>query len=279
MSILNRVLAGTALLLTAATSSAQTPPPAQPATVQPKSAANLYRYRFLGVYDAQTGDPIEGVEVADIANGNKSSTTKTGTISLFFLPDGGSLVRLRKIGYETQTLPISISPADTAPITIVMSRATQLPTVVVNDTAPRHMSAGLRRFEEHRAQGFGHFIAEDDFRKHENSTMASLLTSKMPGILTVPGPGGAKYIVSSRKPCSGPALRQCRQNDCYVSVYIDNVRTFDATTSPSNMRPDFERISPVEYAAAEFYQGAEVPPEYNSTSSGCGVLLLWTRER
>lgn len=276
MRVLDRAGALAALVLATMTVGAQTP---QPAGSGAAAAANLYRYRFLGVYDAQSGEPLEGVEVADIANGNKSMTTKTGTVSLFFLPDGGSLVRLRKIGYETQTMAISISPADTTPVTIVMVKATQLPAVIVNDSAPRHLSGGLRRFEEHRALGFGHFITEDEFRKHDNSTLANLLTSKLPGIQTVPGPGGAKYVVSSRKPCSGPALRGCRQADCYVSVYIDNVRTFDASTSPSTMRPDFERISPIEYAAAEFYQGAEVPPEYNSTSSGCGVLLLWTRER
>jgi hypothetical protein len=259
--------------------SAQTPPPATPTPARAAAAANLYRYRFLGVYDALTGDPVEGVEVADIANGNKSLTTKTGTVSLFFLPDGGSLVRLRKIGYETQTIPISITPADTAPVTIVMAHATQLPTVVVNDSAPKGLSVGLRRFEEHRALGFGRFIDETEFRKHDNSTMANLLIARMPGLMSVTGPGGAKYIVSAHKPCSGPALRTCRQQDCYVTVYVDNTKTFDAATSAGALKPDFEHMSANEYAAAEFYQGAEIPPEYNATSSGCGVLLLWTRIR
>jgi hypothetical protein len=258
---------------------AQIPPPATPTVARPAAAANLYRYRFLGVYDDLTGDPIEGVEVADIVNGNKSLTTKTGTVSLFFLPDGGALVRLRKIGYETQTIPIAITPADTTPVTIIMTHATQLPAVVVRDSAPKGQSVGLRRFEEHRALGFGRFIDETEFRKHDNSTMANLLTSRLPGLTSVVGPGGAKYIVSAHKPCSGPALRTCRQSDCYVTVYIDNAKTFDASTSAGALKPDFEHMSVNEYAAAEFYQGAETPAEYNATSSGCGVLLLWTRIR
>ena len=264
------------LLITGFGLAAQTPP-AAPKTAP--TASNLYRFRILGVFDAQSGDPVEGVEISDVLNGNKSTTTKTGTVSLFFLPDGGSLVRLRKVGYEAQTFPVAISPADTSPLTIILSRATELPAVVVKDSAPKRLSVGLRRFKEHQASGIGRFIDEAEFRKHDNSTMANLLASKIPGITTVVGPGGAKYAVSSRKPCSGPALRQCRQADCYVAVYVDNVKTFDAATSPTAMRPDFEHMSPIDYAEAKFYQVAETPPEYNATSSGCGVLLLWTRER
>jgi hypothetical protein len=122
------------LLATTVPARSQTPPPrAKPDTL---ARPNAYRFRVLGVFDDQTGDPVEGVEVADMLSGNSSLATRTGTVSLLFLPDGGSLVRLRKIGFESQTFPVSISPADTAPITIVLTRATQLPTVVVNDSAP-----------------------------------------------------------------------------------------------------------------------------------------------
>ena len=35
-----------------------------------------------------------------------------------------------------------------------------------------------------------------------------------------------------------------------------------------------------ELAGVEFYSdGATAPPGYNGTDGGCGVLLLWTREK
>jgi hypothetical protein len=269
-------LAGLAAITHAARSQNPTPP-AKPDTT--KHASTAYRYRILGVFDEQTGDPIEGVEVSDVLNGNKSLTTKTGTVSLFFLPDGGSLIRLRKVGYEVQTFLAAISPADTAPITATLTHATQLATVVVKDSAPKYMSPGLRGFEERRAKGMGQFVDEAEMRKNDEKTLAELLVARMPGMTRVAGRGGATYIASARKSCSGSALSGCRAPNCFVSVYVDGVRTYDASTNAGQL-PDFGRMNPRDYAAAEFYAGgASVPVEYNATNSGCGVLLLWTRER
>jgi hypothetical protein len=250
------------------------------AAPKPDSAAtsNRYRFRLLGVYDATTGEPIEGVEVADMLNKNSSLTSKTGTVSLFFLPDGGGFVRLRKIGYETQTLPVSITPADTTPITVVLAHATALPAVVVSDSAPKLIPPGLRAFEEHRKLGFGHFLEDSLFRKYETSTLANFLSSRFPGVISVPGPSGAKYLASGRKMCSGPATRQCRAPDCFVSVYQDGSKVYDAGVA-GGIRVDFEHMSPRDFEAAEFYQGAEIPPEYNSTGNACGVLVLWSRTK
>ena len=249
---------------------------AQAAPKTDSAASNRYRFRLLGVYDASTGEAVEGVEVADVLNKASSMTSKTGTVSLFFLPDGGGLVRLRKIGYETQTLAVSISPSDTVPITVILAHATALPAVVVKDSAPKFIPAALRQFEEHRKAGFGHFLDDSAFRRGETSTLANFLTAHMPGILSVPGPGSAKYIASGRKGCAGPALRTCRSPDCYVSVYLDGAKIYDAGT-PGMIRVDFEHLSPIDYSAAEFYQGAEIPPEYNSAGNSCGVLVLWSR--
>ena len=246
-------------------------------TAKPDSSASIrYRCRLLGVYDAQTGEPVEGVEVGDILSKASATTSKTGTVSLFFLPDGGALVRLRKIGYETQTVAVSITPADTIPVTIILNHATALPAVVVKDSAPKFMTPGMRQFEEHRKQGFGHFLTDSIFRKYESSSLANLLSSRMPGLITVNTPNNQKYLASGRKMCGGRALSVCSGPSCLVSVYQDGAKIFDAS-NPGSLKVDFEHLSPMDYDAAEFYQGAEVPSEYNSTGNSCGVLVLWSR--
>jgi hypothetical protein len=82
----------------------------------------LYRYRVLGVFDQATGDPIEGAQVEDITTGTYARTTSTGTVSLIFLPEGGTPVRISKVGYDDLTLAVEISPDITGPLTLLMEK-------------------------------------------------------------------------------------------------------------------------------------------------------------
>ena len=242
------------------------------------AAMPAYRFRILGVYDDASGEPIEGVEVLDVLNGNSVQTTKTGTVTLAFLPDGGSLVRLRKLGYGVQTFTVPISPSDTAPLTIVMTKATQLEKVVVTDSSPHYISPNLRTFEERKSRGIGRFIDEAEMRKNDSHSMFDVLMSHLPGLMSVPSARGQQFIASSRKMCSGPAMRACRNPDCYPTVFVDGVKA-NLNVDP-RLPPDWGRISPVDYAAVEFYAGgASAPAEYSGTNNDCGIIALWSRER
>lgn len=216
-----------------------------------------YRYRLLGVYDAQSGDAIEGAEVVDMLTKTSALTTKTGTITLVFLPDGGSVIRIRKVGYQPITMPISISLDDTVPVTVTMTAAaTTLPTVVTTDSAPHYLSPRLREFEERKKQGFGYFITEAELRKNENATMTNMVR-RFPGV----------NVVCRGRTCRAMSMR----SGCPAVVYIDGIQSTDK---------DLDKLSVNEYAGVEFYSGgATAPPQYNMTGSSCGVLLFWTRER
>ncbi len=78
--------------ITAVGVAAQTPP------ARDTSHGPAYRARVLGLFDQATGQPIAGADVFDVSSGWSAQTTVTGTVSLIFLPDGGGLVRIRKVG-------------------------------------------------------------------------------------------------------------------------------------------------------------------------------------
>ena len=87
--------------------------------------------RLLGVYSVASGEPIEGVEVFDMTSKTSALTTKTGTVSLSFLPNGTSLLRVRKVGYEAFTTVVTISPVDTLPVTVMLKPAVPVSYAVI----------------------------------------------------------------------------------------------------------------------------------------------------
>jgi len=239
-----------------------------------RTPENAYRFRVLGVYDGTSGEPIAGVEVSDILTGISATTTSTGTVSLYFLPEGGSFVRLRKVGYGVQTVLVSISPADTAPVTLILTRVAQLDAVVVHgDSTPQYLSPGLRGFEERSSHHLGHFLDEAELRKNDTRQLGTMLGSRLPGVMLVTS-RSASYLVSTRKMCKGSVLSGCKQANCFVSVYVDGALIY-----PGGPLPDFSRMFVNDFAAVEFYETSEAPPQFSDAGNDCGSLVLWSRER
>lgn len=249
------MLRAATLLLAASVAAAQQPAP---------SIAG-YRARLLGVFDLNTGGPVEGVEVTDLTSGTKALTTATGTMSLAYLPDGGSMVRIRKLGYMVITRFIAISPNDTVPLTLMLTPTTTiLPAVVTNDSSPHYHSPGLQQFEERRKAGFGRFITEGELRKSDNREMPDVLRQL----------SGVQITCTSRTPrsCIATTFRQTRGGGagCRYTVFVDGMRLSDANLLMLNVNS---------FAGVEAYSASTIPPQYNRMGSGCGVLLFWSRER
>ncbi|MEP6493244.1 MAG: carboxypeptidase regulatory-like domain-containing protein [bacterium] len=252
-----------ALFIGAVSVFAQTP-------ASPASAAS-YRNRLLGVYNAQSGEPVEGAQVTDVLNRTTAQTTKTGSVTLAFLPDGASLVRIQKIGFRPVTLAVEISPSDTVPLTVLFEPSAQtLPTVTTTDSALKHVAPGLSAFEERRKAGFGHFVTEGELRKYENRKLTDIVRTIPSLVIVCPKTGfrrGECYAVARRQP-SRSALQG---GECAVDVYLDGALSTDN---------DLEKLRTNQFGGVEYYSGgATIPPQYNRTGSSCGVMLLWTRDR
>jgi len=82
----------------------------------------LLPLRILGVFDVDSGEPVDDARVVDLSTGTFARTTKTGTVSLAFIPAGNWRLSIEKAGYDTLTMPIAISPRDSAGVTVVLAR-------------------------------------------------------------------------------------------------------------------------------------------------------------
>lgn len=229
-----------------------------------------YRLRVLGLFDQTTGEPVEGAEIFDVGSGWSAKTTATGTVSLVFLPDGGGLVRIRKVGYAPLITKIAISPADTAPITLLLARVTELPAVVTNDSAHHFVSGNLNGFEERARLKFsGYFITDTLLRKSENRTVSNLIRSQFPGI--------AIHLREA-------AFYSTQFDGC---ILLDGVSINTSGTSSMGGRgaariPPFNlnSLQIADLQGVEYYPRAgTAPPEFSGTGCGPAILMLWTRER
>jgi len=256
-----------------------------------------YRLRLLGVFDATSGEPIAGVEVTDMLTGLTALTTRTGTVTLSFLPDGGSLVAIRKVGFAAQTLTVPINSKDTIPITIVLEHVAELPEVTVKaDATPYHISPGLRGFEERKKAGFGYFIDEQTLRKEEGRPLGNVLVAHVPGAQVKQASGNAAFLLKSPRCMNGgqpdvyldgvalahvPDKRWTGTTQKYALLPPSRARADDAAQADLSVYPiDLSQFQVAELAGVEFYpDGATLPIQFNHTSSSCGALLLWTRER
>jgi len=248
---------------------AQTPTPQPPAPSE--TPALDYRHRLVGVFNGSTGEPIEAAEIVDVFTRTTARTTRTRTATLSFLPEGGGMIRVQKIGFQPVTMVVAISPADTVPLTVLLNPMAQvLPKVTTTDTAPKYHSPGLRDFEERRAKGFGYFVTEAELRRADNRKMTNVIRG-LPNIhIICPRTGtrrGDCYATSMRQPQKYAILG----GECPLDIYIDGVGATDN---------DLEKMRVDEYAGVEYYPGGStIPLQYNRTGSSCGVLLFWTRER
>jgi hypothetical protein len=175
----------------------------------------------------------------------------------------------QRIRHEPQTFRVAISPTDTSAITLILERSGQaLPavTTVVKgplDSVPHWLSHNLRDFEERRRTGQGSFLSEDILRKEEDRTLANVLKSHVPGIDVVESSISHVVWVKSR-----------RDYRCYPDVYLDGT-----PLNPPGGRANLIEWGVRDFSAIEFHGIATASSQYSGTGSGCGVLLLWSRER
>ncbi len=235
--------------------------------------------RFAGtIYRDSLDHTLTGTEITITALDRRTVSNYLGEFRLTGLPFGHYTVVLRHIGFAVITDTVTIGDErivlrdyELAP------QATTLDSVRVTAAVPVAVPFKLREYTERRdAHTGGYFIDDSTLRKNESRKLQDVITSFVPGVrryqsapMTQPS---AEYLSSGRGTCDGPVL-MCRSWNCPVTLYIDGAVAASSV-------PDLNSYSIGNIAAVEYYAGgASVPIKYNATGNGCGVLLLWTRDR
>lgn len=230
-----------------------------------------------------SGRALPGAEIL-LPDLKRSATANyMGEFRLNQLAVGRHEIMVRHAGFAAYVDTIEIaSGAHVDREFILRELPTKLDEVKVTAPERKYISPSLSDFEERRKTGSGHFITEEEMRKNDDHPLLNTLTTHISGVMRMPVDrrNNVEYLASGRKCGTGPALLTCKGgvSYCPVTLFLDGVMIYDA--SRGEPPPDMRNYDQRHIAAVEFYSGAAtIPAKYNQTSSGCGVLLLWTRER
>jgi hypothetical protein len=235
-------------------------------TAQVGSAQARIPGRLIGVFDDRTGQPLAEVIVEDMVTGWSAQTTATGTLSLFYVDTGGTLIRIKKVGYVPQTMPVRNSPSDTTPITVILKPAAQvLPTATTTARTHRGPADTVRKLDR---MGFY------ERRLSQGAPERAFVTTKELAKVR---------LVSDVVRFSGRPF-------CATNVYIDgmkvelpnlNLRGNARGPRTTKLLKDGidALLEPEMIVGIEMYKVADTPAQYNATQSGppCGATLIWTR--
>jgi TonB-dependent Receptor Plug Domain len=216
--------------------------------------------RLLVVVSDTTGAPVSEAEVLIPALRLRRRTDPIGRLALPAISAGDYLVIARRFGFlpDSQRARLRTTDAEVAVTFRLRTSAHVLDTARIESSALRDKMVD---FERRRASGRGTFITRDQIEQRSALTLADLLRTVRG--LTIRTSGGRTEIRFAR------ANTRIDGVDCPPELWLDGVRTFDATV---------DELDPEEVEGIELYRGlGHIPAEYLSRTAGCGIVAIWTR--
>jgi len=274
-------LAATSLVLAMVAGNADSAVAQRADSVARDSLSRTATARLHGIVSSQNGKtPVSAADVWAISVDRHVRTDSAGEFRFDGLPVGQFVVEIRHIAFEIRRDTVKLAAGRETTRRFSLTPAAQaLDTMRSLANESTYISPMLRGFEERRLsrQG-GQFISDSVLRANENTTLANIL-GRIPGATITTGPKISRVLVSTRKPCKGPAFRACTLPDCYVEIHLDGVLLYYPGSREDP--PDLAKMGVTDLAGIEYYAGgASMPIDMHSaTDEGCGSLWLWTRER
>jgi hypothetical protein len=252
----------TALLALAAALSLAAPARSQqPATAPADSAAELSGR----VFSATTGDVVRGAQILVEGTGRGALSDSAGRFRIAGLPAGDRIIEVRRIGFASARGKIHLKGGASVDATFVLED-TVVEVQGIRVTVRRDLASAfgdkLERvgYFRRKLRGLGVFLDPARVRERvQESRETSDLLRNLPGVSV------------SRTILGHSDVRLSRgESSCSPVLYVDGKQ------SPGLQMDDLNRE---DVLAIEVYRGAsETPLAYSMQKSGCGVILIWTKE-
>ena len=231
------------------------------------------------------GSPVAGAEVSLTPHAVTAITAVDGRYVLTVPSPGQAALSVRAIGFQSTSRRFIFAGRDSLVVNFSLARATQVLEPVTVTGAPAVGTGRMQGFEIRRERGTGQYFTRADLAAHGSAPLSGVLrTAKNLQLFRRPAECGGGFTIGTGRGqdrltmgvqetlmlgCSGNRFA------CFPAIYLDGMSFWiPGTPGP----PDVDAFRSDDLEAIEIYRGpGQVPPEYNSLGSSCGVILLWTR--
>lgn len=226
------------------------------------------------VVDASRDAGIPDVVVRIEEAGAASVTDPDGRFRFEDLPPGTYRLSVERLGYTSRAHEVELVAGEALESRIVLSADPVPIEDIVVDVEARNLALAQAGFYERRDRGLGLFVTREEIERRRPMVTTDVLRS-LPGVRVTQTSrfGSTAQAVVLR----GGTRTEARGPDgCGPEIWLDQVRlTREEGGGPV---PLDRYVVPEEIEALEIYRTpAEVPAQYSTRESSCGVIVVWTR--
>lgn len=220
--------------------------------------------RLEGVVRDSSGARIADATVSGAGDGRPLAISDdSGTYHIDRLPPGRMAFVVRHFGFRPETVTVSVVDARPTRSDFVLTAVVvQLAGTTIEADSAR--SFKMAAFNKRRTRGVGAFITRLDIEKRHSTSVSELLRF-VPGVTVSQRMAGEPQPVRMQR-----SANPTNTATCVVALYVDG------DPYPNGSVDDFP---PGSLEGIEVYRSAsEIPAEFRTRDSMCGLISLWTRD-
>lgn len=209
---------------------------------------------------AQSGEPLMGVQVIIKGTRRWAITNQDGAFHLGGLKPGAYVIEFRHPNRAPITHPLALEADKTIELAVrIDTRTVALPEVVIEGREAR-TSPKMVDFMARAASGHGgYFITRKDIEERQPRVLSDMLR-RVPGLRVDCDFGSCRVrtFTEARRIMGG----------CPIQYFLDGIPFLG----------DIDEMTPDQVEGIEIYRGSSsIPPQFNTGTSMCGVIAIWSR--
>lgn len=210
------------------------------------------------VVSAMTGGPLEGARVVLKGSGSGGFTDESGQFMIRNVPAGRDTVEVGLIGFATQQVPLTLKGGHVTRVTLMLSETVLRVEDITVEVEGEEEIGKLSGFYDRMKRGMGSYVTPEEIEER-NAQHTSDYLRGVPGV----------QVGAYRMGRADVRVTRARLN-CDPVYYLDGI--LNRSLHPDELNRD-------DILAIEVYRGpSETPPQFSFAGSGCGTIVIWTRE-